>query len=207
MKKIYTELKEVISPEHTAIVVWDVQNLLVSRIFNKDEFIKNIQIFLEAARENNIPIIYSQITPLPREFESPSRIYGSMKQFGVTDPDKIPQFLLPGSIEAEIHNSVSPHEGDVVLHKNTASIFIGTNFENLMRNSCIESIIFTGISTEYGISSSARDAANRGFFSIVASDCVSSGNEEMHLASLKILKRMCIIKSSADLMEKWKIPE
>lgn len=204
MKKIYTELKEVISPEHTAIVVWDVQNLLVSRIFNKDEFIKNIQIFLEAARENNIPIIYSQITPLTREFESPSRIYGSMKRFGVTDPDKIPQFLLPGSIEAEIHNSVSPHEGDIILPKNTASIFIGTNFENLMRNRCIESIIFTGISTEFGISSSARDAANRGFFSIVASDCVSSGNEELHHAALKVLKRMCIVKSSEDLMEKWK---
>ena len=44
----------------------------------------------------------------------------------------------------------------------------------MRRNAGIITVIFTGIDTEYGIESSARDAFNRGFYSVVVSDCVSS---------------------------------
>ncbi|MBW2062694.1 MAG: cysteine hydrolase [Deltaproteobacteria bacterium] len=203
-RRIYTELKEILDPDHTALVVWDVQNGLVGRIFNQEEFLKNLKGLIKAARESNIPVVYSKITPLPKEFESPPRTLMMMRRFGIDDPDKVPTFMPPGSPESEIHTEVQPLEGEAVIPKHTASFFIGTHFENMMRNRGIETILFTGIATEMGVASSARDSINRGFYTAVVSDCVSSMDKEMHESALKILGRICIVVSSEELMGIWK---
>jgi nicotinamidase-related amidase len=200
---IHTRLKDIVDPSHTVLVVWDVQNLLVERIFNREAFLKDSKSLLDKTRKSQIPVIYTKITPLPREYESPFRTYMFMKRFGVDDPEKVPQFLIPGTPEAQIHQEIFPQKGDLVLEKHTASIFIGTHFEQMMRVKEIQTIVFTGISTEMGIASSARDSANRGFYTIVVEDCVSSPDKEMHEYALKILKRICIVSSSEDLMKIW----
>lgn len=201
---IYRELHEIAAPEHTALVVWDVQNALVNAIFNKEEFLANMRSLIEAARKNEIPVVYTKITPLPIQYESPWRLYMSMKRFGVDEPDKLPPFMKPGIPESEIHADVGPMQNDIVLNKHTASIFIGTQFEYIMRNRGIETLLFTGISTEIGIDSSARDAANRGFYTIVVEDCVSSPDKEMHESALKIMKRICLVKNSRDIVGEWR---
>ena len=66
-----------------------------------------------------------------------------------------PSFMALGSQEREIPELVKPILGDVVLEKPTASIFIGTNFENMMRNKGVTTLLFAGIATEIGIESSA----------------------------------------------------
>jgi nicotinamidase-related amidase len=200
---IHTRLKDIVDPSHTALVVWDVQNLLVKGIFNPEAFLKDSKSLLDKTRKYQIPVIYTKIIPLPREYESPFRTYMFMKRFGVDDPEKLPQFLIPGTPEAEIHQEIFPQKGDLVLDKHTASIFMGTHFEQMMRVKGIQTLIFTGITTEIGIASSARDSANRGFYTIVVEDCVSSPDQEMHEYALKILKRVCIVSSSQDLMKVW----
>lgn len=200
---VFRNLREIAGLEHTALVLWDVQNFLVNSIFNKEQFIQNLKSFVESARSNDVPIIYTKITPLPRQYESPFRIYTQMKRYGLDDPDKLPPFMQPGSPEAEIYSDFSPKPDDVVLNKHTPSIFIGTHFEYLMRNRNIKTILFTGISTEIGIDSSARDSANRGFYTVVVDDCVSSSDEELHKAALKTLRRVCIVASSRDIMKEW----
>jgi nicotinamidase-related amidase len=200
---IHTRLKDIVDPSHTVLVVWDVQNLLVKGIFNPEAFLKDSKSLQDKARKFQIPVIYTKITPLPREYESPFRTYMFMKRFGVDSPEKVPQFLIPGTPEAEIHQEIFPQKDDLVLDKHTASIFIGTHFEQMMRVKGIQTIIFTGITTEIGIASSARDSANRGFYTIVVEDCVSSPDKEMHEYALKVLKRVCIVSSSQDLMKVW----
>lgn len=201
---IYKNLQEIVSPKHTALVIWDVQNALVDSIFNREEFLQHLQLLIKDARSNNIPLIYSKITPLPIEYESPSRIYMSMKMYGVDDPEKLPLRMQPGSPGAEIHAEVSPVADDVVINKHTASIFIGTHFEHMMRNRGINTILFAGISTEWGIDSSARDSSNRGFYTVVVGDCVSSSDKKMHDSALVTLKRVCFVVSSGDIRKEWK---
>ena len=200
---VYKNLQEIVEPEHTALVVWDVQNALVNSAFNKSEFLQNLKLFVESAQRNNVPVVYSKITPLPLSYESSFRTYMQMKRYGVDDPAKLPTFLRPGSPEAEIHSEVSPKDGDLILPKHTTSIFVGTHFEYLMRNRGISTIIFTGIATEIGIDSSARDSACRGFYTVIAEDCVSSSDEEMHKAALKTLSRVCIIAPSTGIIKAW----
>ncbi len=203
-KSMYKSLKEIVGTDHTALVIWDVQNALVSSIFNKEEFLQNSKSLIKTARSNKIPIIYTRITPLPRDYESSWRTFMLMRRYGVDDPEKLPQFWKEDSPESEIHNEVNPMAGDLIIKKHTPSIFIGTHFENMMRNRGINTILFSGISTDIGIDSSARDSANRGFYTIVVQDCVSSSDKEMHEAALKTLGRICLVLPSKDIMEEWK---
>lgn len=200
---MYMNLKEIIEPNHTALLVWDVQNLLVNGIFNKKEFLKKLKSLIEIARIKNIPIIYSKITPLPKDYESSFRTYMFMKRFRIKDPEKLPRFLVPGTPEAEIPSEVAPLDTDIIIEKNTASIFIGTNFEYLMRNKGIDTILFTGIATEFGVASSARDSCNRGFYTVVVEDCVSSFNQKHHEMTLEILKTICLVESSPNILKEW----
>jgi len=122
-----------------------------------------------------------------------------MRRFNIKEVDKLPDFMSPGSKEREIPEALHPEKGDIILDKPTASIFIGTNFEYMMRNRGIMTLIFTGIATEIGIESSARDASNRGFYPVVVSDCVSSVDKDAHERSLKNLDKIVIVKSSAEI--------
>jgi nicotinamidase-related amidase len=197
---IYEDLKEIVDPRHSCLVVWDVQNGLVDRIFNKEEFLGNLKRLVESLR-NKMPVLYTLITPLPREFQSSWGMYNMMRRYNVKEVDKLPHFMLPGSREREVPDAVKPAKGDVLLDKATASIFIGTNFELMMRNRRITTLIFTGIATEAGIESSARDASNRGFYPVVVSDCVSSMDREAHERSLKNIERVAIVKHSTEIVK------
>jgi nicotinamidase-related amidase len=197
---IYEDLKEIVEPGHSCLVVWDVQNGLVDKIFNKEEFLGNTKRFVESLR-NIMPVVYTLITPLPREFQSSWGMFNMMRRYNVKEVDKLPHFMSPGSQEREIPEAVKPAKGDILLDKATASIFIGTNFENMMRNRRIATLIFTGIATEAGIESSARDASNRGFYPVVVSDCVSSMDRDAHERSLKNLEKVAIVKNSADILK------
>jgi nicotinamidase-related amidase len=197
---IYDTLPEIVAPGHTCLVVWDVQNSLVDRIFNRDAFLDSLKNLISRLR-NKVPVVYTIITPDPAGFQSSWRLYSMMRRFNIREVDKLPRAMAPGSRESQVPAKVKPEEGDVLLNKGTASIFIGTNFENMMRNRGITTLVFTGIATEYGVESSAREAANRGFWPVVVSDCVSSADRESHERSLKNIEKLVIVKSSKEILE------
>jgi nicotinamidase-related amidase len=181
---IYENLKEIVAPSHTCLVVWDVQHGLVNRIFNKDAFLSSLQPLLEGVR-GRMPIVYTLITPLPLAYQSGWNLLSMMRRFGVDDPAKLPPFMAPGSPEREIPEAVQPQAGDLQLEKATANIFLGTNFELMMKNRGVKSLIFTGIATEMGVE---------------LTDCVSSMNQDSHDRSLANLARLTTLASSKEIL-------
>jgi nicotinamidase-related amidase len=200
---ILENLKEIVNPEYTALVLWDCQNGLVNNIFNREEYLANLKALLGAARGQKIPVVYTKITPLPVGYQSAWSIYQALRRFGVDDPSRIPVFMKAGSPEAEIDASVAPAADEIILNKHSSNIFFGTNFEQLMCFRGIQTILFTGIATEYGVEHSAREAAIRGFYTIVVSDCVSSSDRTLHEMALKIMPRVCLVLPSKDIMKEW----
>ena len=89
-------------------------------------------------------------------------------------------------------------QSEIVIDKHTAGIFIDTAFELMLQSAGIITVVFTGIATEFGIESSARDSSSRGFYSVVVSDCVSSLDKESHNKSLENMKKLITIISSRD---------
>jgi nicotinamidase-related amidase len=73
----------------------------------------------------------------------------------------------------------------------------------MLRNAGISTIVFTGIATEFGVESNARDAFNREFYSVVISDCVSSPYKEGHDRSLRNMKNLITIINSKELENVW----
>ncbi len=195
---VFETLAEIVDPAHSCLVVWDVQHGLVDRIYNKEEFLGNLRKLLGAVR-GKMPVVYTLITPLPREYQSSWGIASIMRRYNVKEIGKLPQFMAPGSPEREVPDAVKPAQGDMVLDKATASVFIGTNFENMMRHRGIQTLLFAGIATEFGIESSARDASNRGFYPVVVSDCVSSMDRDAHERSLQNLGKLVIVTNTAEI--------
>lgn len=176
------ELAKFIKRSNSVLVVWDVQEALVERVFNRDEFLAKLKELISAARRYGVPIVYTKITPFPERFSSPFR-----------------RSWNPG----EIYRDVYPQPGDVVINKNTTSIFVGTNFELLLRNAGLTTIVFTGIATEIGVETSARHAQALGFLPVVAKEAVSSADREAHERSLANMAKLFPVLTNAEIIEIW----
>jgi nicotinamidase-related amidase len=100
-------------------------------------------------------------------------------------------------------NRKEEEEEEMVITKHTASIFIGTDFERMIRNAGITTIIFSGIATELGVESSARDALNRDFYPVIVSDKVSSSYKDAHARSLQNMERILTVTSTNELARIW----
>jgi len=192
--EITNEITEILNPAKTVVLVWDVQNRLVNNIFNKEDFLAQTKAVLASARRQAVQVIYSRITPLPPQFESPVRKY-FFRNMAAATSNPAPDAL---------GLTIEPKEEDIVIPKNTPSMFIGTNFELLLRNGGKTTIVLTGIATEFGVESTARDAFNRGFFPVIISDAVSSMNKDGHFRSLENMKSMSIILTTTELDLVWK---
>ncbi len=204
-REIYLALEKMIHPDHTALVIWDVQKVLFKNIFNKDEFAASLKSLLGAARENHVPVVYTKILRAPAEWENPARLRFAMNRYKIFDAAKVPQVGDPADPEMEIAEEVKPGPADLVLSKHTANIFVGTPFDYFMRNRGIETLIFTGIATDMGIDTSARNAASLGYYTVVVSDCVSSSDKGRHEAIIKTLPVVCPVLTAEEIKRKWPI--
>jgi nicotinamidase-related amidase len=194
-KIVYNTIEEILDPSHTALVAWDVQRALAKIIFNKEEFSRNLNSTVELARKSNIPIFFTSIQMLSKRFESSAIIY----TLGKLGFDR----LFEQFTTEDMDFTIKPKQNEIVINKHTASIFIDTGFERMLRNAGIITVVFTGIATEFGIESSARDAFNRGFYSVVVSDCVSSPDKHGHNRSLENMKNLITIINSKELENIW----
>ncbi|MFL6310138.1 MAG: isochorismatase family cysteine hydrolase [Nitrososphaeraceae archaeon] len=194
-KIVYNTTEEILGPSHTALVVWDVIQAFTKMIFNKEEFSMNLNSIVESARKSDIPIFFTSNQMLSKRFESSAIVY----TLGKLGFDRLFQQLTTEDIEF----TIKPKQDEMVLTKHTASIFIDTGFERMLRNAGIITVVFTGIATEFGVESSARDAFNRGFYSVVVSDCVSSPYKEGHERSLENMKNLITIMNSKEIENVW----
>ncbi len=185
-------IREINQPEKTALVVWDVQKALVERIFNREEVLANLSRLIEAAHKKHIQVFFSKITPLPGRFESATRklLYRRRKLT-----------FTPEGLEL----AIPPAPDDFVVPKNTASLFLGTNFELMVRNAGITTLVFTGIATQFGIESSGRDAYNRGLFAVIARDAVSTFSKEAHERSLQNMENLLVLMTTEDILRMWRM--
>jgi len=194
-KIVYDTIEEILEPSHTALVAWDVQRALAKIIFNKEEFSRNLNSIVELARKSNIPIFFTSIQMLSKRFESSAIIY-TLGKLGFGR-------LFEQFTTEDMDFTIKPKQNEIVINKHTASIFIDTGFERMLRNAGIITVVFTGIATEFGVESSARDAFNRGFYSVVISDCVSSPDKHGHNRSLENMKNLITIINSKELENIW----
>ena len=84
----------------------------------------------------------------------------------------------------EIDDALKPQHGELVLNKVSAGTFATTGLEQRLRHQGTEWVIVTGVSSDVCVATTAREAADRGFKTIMVSDACTTLSEQMHQASL-----------------------
>jgi ureidoacrylate peracid hydrolase len=83
---------------------------------------------------------------------------------------------------------VRPDPTEPIVVKHCYSGFIGTDLETILHNLRAYTLVFAGVQTNVCVETTLRDAASRGFYPIVASDCVASHTHHLHEASIENIR-------------------
>ncbi|MFP5116042.1 cysteine hydrolase family protein [Bacillaceae bacterium C204] len=159
--------------KNTALLVMDLQNGIVSRFAGNAEVLHPFQKAVEAARQNNIPVIfvrvgfsegYLEVSPQNKAFLAIS------KNGGMTLSDS----------STQIHESVQPKANEPVITKYRFSAFAGSNLEVILRSQQINTLVLSGIATSGVVLSTLREAADKDFSITVLSDACLDADSEVH---------------------------
>lgn len=202
-RKIPSELREIVAPVQTILLVWDMQNDQAGGAFNKNELIRNAPPLIMAARAAGIKTVYTRQTPYLWRDESPAWIRRAMKEQKVDHPGKLKPRRFKDSFGWQIMEPFIPAAEDVVLDKRRGTMFIGTEFETLLGNLRASAIVIIGCTTDCGVEATVRDGFYRGYFMVVARDCVGTYTEERHNSALKRMERLADIVESRELIGIW----
>lgn len=179
-------LTERLDPAYTALLVVDMQN----------DFCAEGGYVARMGRDVSAS---SRIVPRLRELIAAARRHGVPVYWIVAeyDPDKISAAMRAKQIERGgeavccAHGSwgaqffgVAPQPGDPVIVKHSFSGFHGTRLEEMLRERNIFTLVIAGVQTNVCVDSTVREAHSRGFYVVVAEDCVASHMPEEHLATL-----------------------
>lgn len=164
--------------------------------------IPNIQDLLKLFRQEARPVCFFRVS-YSKAFDDLPRHLHPRLQFcrnqGVTIP-----FATTGSVEEEIIEELSPRPGELVYSKRTASAFASTSAAEDIRSLGVDTLVVTGVATNYCVESTVRDATDRGFSVVVvadACDAVSNKNHELGLASMAPFARILNMSDIAALWE------
>ncbi len=135
--------------------------------------IPNIVAARKWAKENDIPVIYTQEVHRKQEID-----------FGVELEREDPKHCLEGSVGIEIVQELTPDEDDFVIVKRRYSGFYQTDLEVLIRGLEKNTLILTGVDTNVCVYATALDSQYRAFRTITLSDCTAGTSEEIHQAFL-----------------------
>ena len=78
----------------------------------------------------------------------------------------------------EFNDYVTPLETEMVLTKEVNSAFIGTNLENILIKSHIDTLVIVGMTTNHCISTTVRMSGNLGFDTYLISDSTACYNNK-----------------------------
>ena len=202
-RQIPNELKEIVDPPRTVLLVWDMQNDQAGGSFNKDALIRTAPPLIEAAAKAQIKTVYTRQTPFLWKDEAPVWIRRGMRDQQVDDPSKLKPRRLHGSFGWNIMAPFEPRPQDIVIDKRRPTIFIGNEFATIMSNLGLSTIVMIGCTTDGGVEATVREGFNRSYFMVIPRDCVGTYTEAGHNAALKRMERFAEIVESKELIEIW----
>lgn len=101
-----------------------------------------------------------------------------------------------------IVSELGPKPGDHVVRKRQWGAFYGTDLDLQLRRRGIETLVLCGISTNYGVESTARDAYERGYQQIIVEDACSARTTAAHAFALEtVFARIGRIRRTAEVLQ------
>jgi nicotinamidase-related amidase len=188
--KIPGSLEEIITPQNTAPIVYDMQVGITGQIRDGKEIIQRVSGVLAAARAAGLRTFFTRHMSLPKELMGAFQCRTAMAWQRVNSMEIVKPMFLRDSPAFQIIPELQPLPSEGIVDKITMSAFEGTYLEIALRDCGIRSFIIVGIALEIGIDPTCRQGADLGFWPILVQDACGAGNEEAANHSLASLKHM-----------------
>lgn len=150
----------------------DPESPLVCKL---DRVVAAIGELLTAAREADVPIVYTTVSYSEAERVTASAFI-----------EKVPALLTlaAGTRWVEIDPRIAPLPHEPVLSKLFASAFFGTSLTSLLTSHACDSVIVTGASTSGCVRATAVDALQHGYRVVVPREAVGDRDPAAHEQAL-----------------------
>jgi nicotinamidase-related amidase len=169
-----------INRKSTALVVIDLQKGIAGRQtapYSSRVVVENAARLAGAFRKNGMPVFLVHVVSSDADRLKP-----------IADEQMFPQQPRPKDW-TDFMPEIGPEESDVIITKKQWGAFYGTELDLQLRRRMMETIVLCGISTTYGVESTARFAYEYGYQQIFAEDAMSAMSEEAHKASVDLVFR------------------
>jgi len=159
------------------LIVVDMINDFVTGKLGSDharKIVPNISTLIKKAKKQGIPVIYLRDAHTLDD-----------KELGIWG-----EHAMKGSTGSEIIPELKPEKNDIVIEKKWYSAFVDTQLPNILKRLGIDTIIFTGVSTDICVQNNVAPAYFSGYKTIVPRDCTASIDEASYEFSLKYMKNI-----------------
>jgi nicotinamidase-related amidase len=185
-----------LDPRRTALVLIDLQNWIVNRPLaphSGEDVIDRSLKMAKALKKAGGTIVLVRV--------SFSDGYGDVVKVPVDSPMILPEGKMPAEAIA-FDSRVSPSIADVVITKRQWSAFHGTELDLQLRRRGIDTVIVSGIATNFGVEATIRDAFAYNYAPVVPEDAVSSMSAAMHRFSIDhVMPRLARVRPTAEIIE------
>jgi ureidoacrylate peracid hydrolase len=198
-RDILSSLEQKVAPEHTALVVVDVQNDFCAPGGMMDH--EGLDLSFVQAMASRIPslidaarIAGTLVVFIRNVYSTDANVYLSdswleqasrRRQGSYTERD----VCAAGSWEGDFYGDVRPQPGEPVVTKHRFSAFHNTDLETILRSHAIRTVVMTGVASNVCVETTARDAFVRDFYVVFLDDGTATYAEEDHQATLRVIDR------------------
>jgi nicotinamidase-related amidase len=203
-----------------ALMVIDMQNYMIDDIYagkwsSRDstdyyykraekKVIPNTVKLIDYFRKKDLKVIYTRITSTNSSFaDVPSTAKKNLVDEDNIDKNGKRWTLYSKDRASFIEKRLKPSPDDIVLFKGGSGAFCSSEMDLVLRSNNISRLIFTGGLTDACVSSTLRQAWDRGYLCTIAEDaCIASCRED-HDAEIRILgKYYAWVTSTVELLKK-----
>ena len=180
-----------LDPQKTALVLIDLQNAIVGMNpvpHTAAQVVENSKKLADAFRGQGAPVVYVRVD------------LNDFMNLPVDQPHNRGDKPLPAAA-SEIAPSAGFQHGDILVTKRHWGAFAGTDLEQQLKSRGIDTVVLTGISTNAGVESTARQGTGLGFAFVLVEDACSSQNAEHHRFAFEhIFPRLTRVRSTDEVL-------
>lgn len=149
---------------------------------------------LEAARRSGATAVYTRVAWQPGY---PDLVANSPLLSIVAQS----QCLIEGSDKAQIVPQLAPQDGDVVLTHQRVGGFSASQLDVILRSRGVDTVLFAGVATNASVESTARQASDLGYRTIIVADACSAADPGAHDAAIASLGLLGEITTTAEAVQ------
>lgn len=98
------------------------------------------------------------------------------------------RLLIRGEMGHDIVDELYPLPGEPVIDKPGRGAFAHTDFELILRNKGVKNLVIAGVTTDVCVSSTMREANDRGFDCVLLDDGSAASEPHLHVGTVESVK-------------------